>query len=292
MGMTSKKFYKLWYIKFFILSIYGESQVLQVGSHISYFEISNIPYLELKAQGQIHRLLVDTGSSSVLELPREILEKYSKPTKEVKKFQDVTGKIVEASIWTLSNINIFGSDFDDLKVNEVVDFGLSIADESTKMPETTSSVIGSSAFTDKKVILDFKQNHIKFCEDFSNVSSRIIWRDLKVSREGLEITINVNGQNITAVIDTGASVSFCKEQSLRQNWRTKPTNEKHEQDAGVKGYLVLDSCDEFLKPSSEVSWNIFVYDFTPNVDMILGMDVLRGKILLLDFVNFKWAIVV
>lgn len=250
----------------------------------------NLPLTTVNLVDQSVVMAVDTGSRAALHLPMDLI--YRIPNKSEKspriKSMDLSGKINELRIFTVNNLKLNSLIFERVDVVEYKPWGLSFSRKNITVQDTYTGlnypVIGLDLFAGYILTLDFPENKIVIADvDRNDIPSYIEnqWIPLPfhVDNEGVIIEMSDGVKNYNMILDSGASASIIKQQSLLPQTR-KITNY-------AEGYSVV------ALEINNIHGNqidAIVLDSLPDcfrADGLVGIDFLKQNRVKIDFKNKK-----
>lgn len=270
----------------FFLVTSTEAAFLKIESLITYDY--DLPVVSLIDSQDKYKLILDTGSSTDLALSEKILNRFAQRTSQHKRFQDIMGKTYSVPIWKIHSMMIFNHLYQDIEISQKIDFGFHASDSS--YVDEVQGHIGITLFKDKKVLFDFMNNNISFLTDVENYAEQGEWQEFKLTEYGIEFLLKINGKIFNAVIDTGSTLSFIRPEKLDKDW--KVTTHKHDflREKGIENQLIPVTYDAIWRPINQKEWPLFILSSGQNIDIIVGMDALKGKKLIIDFIQNKFKI--
>lgn len=231
------------------------------------------------------QIVLDTGSSDLM-LSADILRRYAVPTVKTQRFKDATGKQYTTPIWKLKSLKIFNLYCQNIEALVDTEFGLCASD--TPYKDELKGSIGLSLFSKKILSLDFKNNRAEFLDPVDPHLDQQKWTSFNVTNNGIEFLLKIEGKTLKAIIDTGSTISFIAPDALKSHWSRKKHTIEPLQKINITDYFAPTQYDKIWQPLNAKNWEIFIFDFEPTVDLMIGMDTLRGKKIILDFVKQKF----
>lgn len=242
----------------------------------------HLPYITFNIADEQPLLTLDTGSKNGLHLPIELIDKITNKTElPVKqKSIDFAGNISESRQFIIENLPIGPLVFKHIDTLEYHHWGfyLDADDKKSAELEIHPYVIGLSFFNDHVLTLDFAESKITIAEeDHTTNDSATQWQSLpfQLAPEGIVVEMADSDKNYRLILDTGASISMLKVQSLTPQ-------------------SVLSSEDGYQFVSINVNGitdnkvNALVLDTIPDeftADGLLGMDFLNNNVVKIDLKN-------
>ncbi len=250
---------------------------------------SETPAIKILVGGEEKLVVIDTGAANlVLSLKKEILQKFGTKTAEVQRFKDVKGEEFKRPIWMLHEFSAANVKFENVKTLEYTEWGLNIRNENiTSSPEAPlDGLIGLKFFEGKKVILDFEKNKMQFVDSFSEDIELKNW--IHFSND-FEFHIQLDDTKFKSVLDTGANMTFILKSSIPSSFPILLCD--FEMPSKDPWYYIQPKNQQTIFKPIDKPWRLFVMQFQePDVDIIIGMDSLKGKKLFLDCVDKKYFI--
>lgn len=246
----------------------------------------NLPQVALTIAGEDRVFTLDTGSKRGLHLPMELINKLPNKTELAHKMQsqDLSGNITESRAFIVSALTLGSFDFHNVDILEYKEWGyvLSNSDAPSQPPqEPQFPVIGLGLFADNTLTLNFPENKIIISDDapFSPPHDEN-WTPLPfiLGDEGIVISMTDHIKDYQMILDSAATLSLIKEQSLSP----KTVKLNHNDD--------YHSVAVTVKNNSTSNVNAIVLDNLPDEfhsDGLLGVDFLSKNVLIIDFKQQK-----
>lgn len=178
---------------------------VQIPLHFS----QDTPYFDITLNGQAARLELDTGSSNGLHLVKKKILQFQDIAllPEKSRSIDLTGKINYADKYNIPQLDINGLILSNIELEEFQPWGLNIGE---KEHIETDGIAGTGLFKDHQIIIDYSRKLLTIATtDIDLKTTSDAWQEipLKISPQGLEITLNQDNKAYSFLIDTGASIS-------------------------------------------------------------------------------------
>ena len=181
----------------------------------------NLPLIMMDYQGEKIAMTLDTGSKTALHLPMDLINKIPNKTENSKRNRssDLAGRVTEAKSFTVSKLVLNSFTFNKLEVVEYKDWGLFISSDPTnddsEDTDGDKSVIGLGLFDGYVLTINYPESNITISDDIlTDLNPKWISIPFELNDEGLVVNLSDGIKNYKMVLDTGATVSLIKEQSL------------------------------------------------------------------------------
>ena len=264
------------------------AQSLEVTWDLTFDNGYNLPSVIMDFQDKKIPFILDTGSKSALHLPMALINKIPNKTENAEKMKlnDLTGDIKEVRSFIVDKLKLGSFIFNNVPVLEYKNWGLFIPIDLTKSnhekkgTDVEKSVIGLGLFKDYVLTINYPENKITI-SDVIKVSDDLNknWFSVPfyLNNYGLVINLFDGSKNYEMILDTGASVSIIKEESL------SPSSSKISLPKYNVRYTPLEMTD-----AASVKVEAIIMDSLPDKfksDGIIGSNFFRTNIVKIDFRN-------
>ena len=263
------------------MSRFAQSQ--EVTWDLTFDDKYNLPLIMINYQGEKIQMILDTGSNIALHLPMDLINKIPNKMENSEKIRstDLSGNVTELRSFIIDKLVLNSFTFNKVQVVEYKDWGLYISSDQTNNSEDTNEnkpVIGLGLFDDYVLTINYPESNITISDDIAtNLTPQWIAIPFDLNGEGLVVNLSDGIKNYKMVLDTGATVSLIKQQSL-----------------SPKSITISDPEDDFKAISLDVN-NVAndsvlptIIDSFPNefqADGLLGADFLSKNRVKIDFKN-------
>ena len=263
------------------MSRFAQSQ--EVTWDLTFDDKYNLPLIMINYQGEKIQMILDTGSNIALHLPMDLINKIPNKMENSEKIRstDLSGSVTELRSFIIDKLVLNSFTFNNVQVVEYKDWGLYISSDQTNNSEDTNEdkpVIGLGLFDDYVLTINYPESNITISDDIAtNLTPQWIAIPFDLNDEGLVVNLSDGIKNYKMVLDTGATVSLIKQQSL-----------------SPKSITISDPEDDFKAISLDVN-NVandnvlpIIIDSFPNefqADGLLGADFLSKNRVKIDFKN-------
>lgn len=172
------------------------------------FEVSNygLIFTEIMIAGNKIMAMIDFGDFNVLQISSTYVDKYGLSVKETNSiFMDLLGNQFKVNQGTLKEV-LIGS-----KIEKEVLFSSSPGEmESVSKQINTEfhAVVGWGYFKKYYTTLEYSKLKFTLCEEVPMVQQKVAESQVLDNDSYLIIPIEINGQNLNALLDTGSPVSL------------------------------------------------------------------------------------
>ena len=272
---------KILFLIMLFMSRFAQSQ--EVTWDLTFDDKYNLPLIMINYQGEKIQMILDTGSNIALHLPMDLINKIPNKIENSEKIRsvDLLGNITEIKLFVIDRLSLNSFVFKNVKVAEYKKWGLIISSENSNKSENTNEdkyVIGLGLFDDYVLTINYPESNITISDDIAtNLTPQWIAIPFDLNGEGLVVNLSDGIKNYKMVLDTGATVSLIKQQSL-----------------SPKSIKISDPEDNFKSISLDVN-NVandsvlpIIIDSFPNefqADGLLGADFLSKNRVKIDFKN-------
>ena len=272
---------KILFLIMLFMSRFAQSQ--EVTWDLTFDNKYNLPLIMINYQGEKIQMILDTGSNIALHLPMDLINKIPNKMENSEKIRsvDLLGNITEIKSFVIDRLSLNSFVFKNVKVAEYKKWGLIISSEHTNKSENTNEdkyVIGLGLFDDYVLTINYPESNITISDDIAtNLTPQWIAIPFDLNGEGLVVNLSDGIKNYKMVLDTGATVSLIKQQSL-----------------SPESITISDPEDNFKSISLDVN-NVandsvlpIIIDSFPNEfqsDGLLGADFLSKNRVKIDFKN-------
>ena len=272
---------KILFLIMLFMSRFAQSQ--EVTWDLTFDDKYNLPLIMINYQGEKIQMILDTGSNIALHLPMDLINKIPNKMENSEKIRstDLSGSVTELRSFIIDKLVLNSFTFNKVQVVEYKDWGLYISSDQTNNSEDTNEdkpVIGLGLFDDYVLTINYPESNITISDDIAtNLTPQWIAIPFDLNGEGLVVNLSDGIKNYKMVLDTGATVSLIKQQSL-----------------SPKSITISDPEDDFKAISLDVN-NVandsvlpIIIDSFPNefqADGLLGADFLSKNRVKIDFKN-------
>ena len=272
---------KILFLIILFMSRFAQSQ--EVTWDLTFDNKYNLPLIMINYQGEKIQMILDTGSNIALHLPMDLINKIPNKMENSEKIRstDLSGSVTELRSFIIDKLVLNSFTFNNVQVVEYKDWGLYISSDQTNNSEDTNEdkpVIGLGLFDDYVLTINYPESNITISDDIAtNLTPQWIAIPFDLNGEGLVVNLSDGIKNYKMVLDTGATVSLIKQQSL-----------------SPKSITISDPEDDFKAISLDVN-NVandsvlpIIIDSFPNefqADGLLGADFLSKNRVKIDFKN-------
>ena len=203
------------------MSRFAQSQ--EVTWDLTFDNVYNLPTVIMEFQGEKIPLILDTGSKIDLHLPMALINKIPNKTENSKKIKyiDLSGNTEEARSFIVDKLALDSLIFNNVEVLEYKSWGLFMLNDRTKTDhdkeeiDAEKSLIGLGLFKDYVLTINYPESNITISNDISTyLNPNWIAIPFDLNDEGLVVKLSDGIKNYRMVLDTGATVSIIKEESL------------------------------------------------------------------------------
>lgn len=220
--------YKILFMFTFLLTLSANvfAKAIDIPFHITDY---GIPMLELKINGTPQVGILDLGSSGGVHLPRRIMDSIPKlKIIGTQKRIDLAGRTATNERFIIEELDMNGMRFTAVSGEELQPWGLSLGDPVDAPDDEDLPVIGLGFFNRHTVTIDYKKGLLRI-EDTPVLSGREdesewIRLPFQLVPEGLKVEVAHGKQRCGMILDTGASLSIIKAQTLATNVETVPAD--------------------------------------------------------------------
>ena len=209
---------KILFLIMLFMSRFAQSQ--EVTWDLTFDDKYNLPLIMINYQGEKIQMILDTGSNIALHLPMDLINKIPNKMENSEKIRsvDLLGNITEIKSFVIDRLSLNSFVFKNVKVAEYKKWGLIISSENTNKSENTNEdkyVIGLGLFDDYVLTINYPESNITISNDISTyLNPNWIAIPFDLNDEGLVVKLSDGVKNYRMVLDTGATVSIIKEESL------------------------------------------------------------------------------
>ncbi|PXZ02337.1 aspartyl protease family protein [Gilliamella apicola] len=209
---------KILFLIMLFMSRFAQSQ--EVTWDLTFDDKYNLPLIMINYQGEKIQMILDTGSNIALHLPMDLINKIPNKIENSEKIRsvDLLGNITEIKSFVIDRLSLNSFVFKNVKVAEYKKWGLIISSENTNKSENTNEdkyVIGLGLFDGYVLTINYPESNITISDDIAtNLTPQWIAIPFDLNDEGLVVKLSDGVKNYRMVLDTGATVSIIKEESL------------------------------------------------------------------------------
>ena len=271
-----------------ILFISNFAQSAEITWDLFFDNIYNLPSIIMDFQGEEIPLILDTGSKEALHLPIALINKIPNKTENSEKVRsiDLSGNIKEVRSFIVDRLELDSFIFNNIQVLEYKSWGLFISSDLTRSNpdkeeiDAENAVIGLGLFKDYVLTINYPENKITI-SDSINISDDLNknWISIPfyLNRNGLVINMFDGLNNYEMILDTGATVSIIKEESL------SPFSSKFFEPEDNFRYISLEMTDVASDKIKAIIIDSLPDEFES--DGIIGFNFFRKNIVKIDFRN-------
>ena len=260
------------------------AQSAEVTWDLNFDDKYNLPLIMMDFQGEQIAMTLDTGSKIALHLPMDLINKIPNKTENSEKIRsiDLSGGVTELKSFIVNKLELNSFTFNKVQVVEYKDWGLVISSDPTiddsEDTDEDKPVIGLGLFDGYVLTINYPESNLTLSDDTStDLNPNWVAIPFDLNDEGLVVTLSDGIKNYKMVLDTGATVSLIKQQSL-----------------SPESIKISDPEDNFKSISLDVN-NVandsvlpIIIDSFPNEfqsDGLLGADFLSKNRVKIDFKN-------
>ena len=209
---------KILFLIMLFMSRFAQSQ--EVTWELTFDNKYNLPLIMINYQGEKIQMILDTGSNIALHLPMDLINKIPNKMENSEKIRsvDLLGNITEIKLFVIDRLSLNSFVFNNVKVAEYKKWGLIISSDQTNKSENTNEdkyVIGLGLFDGYVLTINYPESNITISNDISTyLNPNWIAIPFDLNDEGLVVKLSDGIKNYRMVLDTGATVSIIKEESL------------------------------------------------------------------------------
>ena len=209
---------KILFLIMLFMSRFAQSQ--EVTWDLTFDDKYNLPLIMINYQGEKIQMILDTGSNIALHLPMDLINKIPNKIENSEKIRsvDLLGNITEIKSFVIDRLSLNSFVFNNVKVAEYKKWGLIISSDQTNKSENTNEdkyVIGLGLFDGYVLTINYPESNITISNDISTyLNPNWIAIPFDLNDEGLVVKLSDGIKNYRMVLDTGATVSIIKEESL------------------------------------------------------------------------------
>ncbi|AHN25200.1 hypothetical protein GAPWK_0623 [Gilliamella apicola] len=209
---------KILFLIMLFMSHFAQSQ--EVTWDLTFDDKYNLPLIMINYQGEKIQMILDTGSNIALHLPMDLINKIPNKIENSEKIRsvDLLGNITEIKSFVIDRLSLNSFVFNNVKVAEYKKWGLIISSDQTNKSENTNEdkyVIGLGLFDGYVLTINYPESNITISNDISTyLNPNWIAIPFDLNDEGLVVKLSDGVKNYRMVLDTGATVSIIKEESL------------------------------------------------------------------------------
>ena len=276
---------KILFLIMLFMSRFAQSQ--EVTWDLTFDDKYNLPLIMINYQGEKIQMILDTGSNIALHLPMDLINKIPNKMENSEKIRstDLSGNVTELRAFIIDKLVLNSFIFNNVQVVEYKDWGLFISsdpmdNDNSEDSNAFKAVIGLKLFDNYVLTINYPESNLTISDDTStDLNPNWVAIPFDLNDEGLVVTLSDGIKNYKMVLDTGATVSLIKQQSL-----------------SPESITISDPEDNFKSISLDVN-NVandsvlpIIIDSFPNefqADGLLGADFLSKNRVKIDFRNKK-----
>ena len=274
---------KILFLIMLFMSRFAQSQ--EVTWDLTFDDKYNLPLIMINYQGEKIQMILDTGSNIALHLPMDLINKIPNKMENSEKIRstDLSGNVTELRSFIIDKLVLNSFIFNNVQVVEYKDWGLFISsdpmdNDNSEDSSAFKAVIGLKLFDNYVLTINYPESNLTISDDTStDLNPNWVAIPFDLNDEGLVVTLSDGIKNYKMVLDTGATVSLIKQQSL-----------------SPESIKISDPEDDFKSISLDVN-NVandsvlpIIIDSFPNEfqsDGLLGADFLSKNRVKIDFKN-------
>ncbi|OCG71289.1 hypothetical protein A9G41_03025 [Gilliamella sp. Nev5-1] len=273
-------------IFFIILLTSNYVQSLEIIWDLVFDAKYNLAHIPMNIEDEKILLTFDTGAKEALYLPIDLINKIPNKSEQSKKIRyiDLSGNIIESRSYIIENLCINSFNFKKVSVAEYKYWGFNYLNDDTDVNKENKGldnpVIGLGLFKDYVLTINYPESKITISdyEDISNdLDEKWISAPFQVNSEGLVINMSDGIKNYNMILDSAATTSILKEQSLSP--KTTIINNDGSDDKFVSinfNNIINDNIEAVILDSIPDEFQS---------DGIVGHDFLSKNIVKIDFKN-------
>ncbi|WP_392551855.1 aspartyl protease family protein [Orbus wheelerorum] len=243
----------------------------------------NLPFITLNIEGENIILILDTGAKGALYLPIDLIDKIPNKTEQdqTRKSMDLSGNITETRSFTINNLTLNSFLFEKIEVIEYKNWGMSISGDNTENENIDIPVIGLNLFNDYILTINFPESKIIISDETdisADLNKKWIAIPFQLNGEGIVIDMSDGVKNYKMILDSGASTSIIKEQSISS--QTARIND----DSGYQ-FIAIEISNIPTDKIEAIIFDSFPTEFQS--DGLLGFDFFSKNVVKIDFKNKK-----
>ena len=197
------------------------AQSAEVTWDLNFDDKYNLPLIMMDFQGEKIAMTLDTGSKIALHLPMDLINKIPNKTENSEKIRsiDLSGGVTELKSFIVNKLELNSFTFNKVQVVEYKDWGLVISSDPTidnsEDSNAFKAVIGLKLFDNYVLTINYPESNLTISDDTStDLNPNWVAIPFDLNDEGLVVTLSDGIKNYKMVLDTGATVSLIKQQSL------------------------------------------------------------------------------
>ncbi|OCG04823.1 hypothetical protein [Gilliamella apis] len=198
------------------------AQSAEVTWDLNFDDKYNLPLIMMDFQGEQIAMTLDTGSKEALHLPMDLINKIANKTEKPEKIRntDLSGNVTELRAFIIDKLVLNSFIFNNVQVVEYKDWGLFISsdpmdNDNSENTNSFKAVIGLKLFDNYVLTINYPESNLTISDDTStDLNPDWVAIPFDLNGEGLVVNLSDGIKNYKMVLDTGATVSFIKEQSL------------------------------------------------------------------------------
>lgn len=245
----------------------------------------NLPIVIINLEGEKIALTLDTGTKEALHLPINLIDKIPNKSENLQKIRsiDLSGNVSEVRSFIINNLKLNSFIFKRVGVVEYNSWGLRFSSDKSNNKENENienPVIGLGLFDGYVLTINYPESKI-IVSDETDISADLDKKWIPIpfhlNDEGLAIEMSDGIKDYKMILDSGASMSVIKEQSL--SFKTIKINDD-ESDYKFVSLKVNNVANDNIKA--------VILDSLPaefQSDGLIGFDFLSKNIVKIDFKN-------
>ncbi|OCG60704.1 hypothetical protein A9G41_08995 [Gilliamella sp. Nev5-1] len=244
----------------------------------------SLPNIIINLEGEKIALTLDTGTKEALHLPIELIDKIPNKSENSQKTRsiDLSGNITESRTFIINELELNSFIFKRVEVVEYKNWGLSFSssNDNNENNNIENPVIGLGLFDGYILTINYPESKIIISDETdiaADLGKKWIPIPFHINGEGLVIDMSDGIKSYKMILDTGATMSVIKEQSLSAKTIKKNDDESDYKFVSLKvNNVVNDNTDAVILDSLPAEFQS---------DGLIGFDFLSKNIVKIDFKN-------
>jgi predicted aspartyl protease len=238
----------------------------------------------MNLEGEKIALTLDTGTKEALHLPIELIDKIPNKSENSQKIRsiDLSGNITESRTFIINELELNSFIFKRVEVVEYKNWGLSFSSSNDNKENNNieNPVIGLGLFDGYVLTINYPESKIIISDETdiaADLDKKWIPIPFHINGEGLVIDMSDGIKSYKMVLDTGATMSVIKKQSLSAKTIKKNDDESDYKFVSLKvNNVINDNIDAVILDSLPTEFQS---------DGLIGFDFLSKNIVKIDFKN-------
>jgi predicted aspartyl protease len=244
----------------------------------------SLPNIIMNLEGEKIALTLDTGTKEALHLPIELIDKIPNKSENSQKIRsiDLSGNMTESRTFIINELELNSFIFKRVEVVEYKNWGLSFSssNDNNENNNIENPVIGLGLFDGYVLTINYPESKIIISDETdiaADLDKKWIPIPFHINGEGLVIDMSDGIKSYKMVLDTGATMSVIKKQSLSAKTIKKSDDESDYKFVSLKANNVVnDNIDAVILDSLPTEFQS---------DGLIGFDFLSKNIVKIDFKN-------